>query len=48
VKAFMVSQDGGVFEKDLGQNTQTIAERTQAFDPDSSWERPQPAPMTKD
>jgi hypothetical protein len=40
VKAFMVSQDGEVFEKDLGQNTREIAEKIQAFDPDSSWKRP--------
>lgn len=40
VKAFMVSQYGEVFEKDLGQKTRAIAERIQAFDPDSSWKRP--------
>ncbi len=40
VKAFMVSHDGEVLEKDLGQNTRAIAERIQAFDPDSSWNKP--------
>jgi len=40
VKAFMVSHDNEVFEKNLGQNTRAIAERIQAFNPDSSWKRP--------
>jgi Protein of unknown function (DUF2950) len=40
VKAFMVSHDGEVFEKDLGENTRAIAEKIGAFDPDSSWKRP--------
>jgi hypothetical protein len=40
VKAFMVSHDGDVFEKDLGRNTRAIAERIQAFDPDASWKKP--------
>ena len=40
VKAFMVNQDGEVFEKDLGRNTRAIVERIQAFEPDSSWKRP--------
>lgn len=40
VKAFMVSHDGEVFEKDLGRNTRAIAERIRAFDPDSSWKKP--------
>jgi hypothetical protein len=40
VKSFMVSQDGEVFEKDLGRNTRTLAGRIQAFDPDASWKKP--------
>lgn len=37
VKTFMVSQDGDVFEKDLGPNTASIAQKIQSFDPDPSW-----------
>ena len=37
VKTFMVSQDGVVYEKDLGQNTLEIARRIDRFNPDSSW-----------
>ena len=39
VKTFMVSQDGEVFEKDLGANTRALARKIQAFDPDASWKR---------
>jgi hypothetical protein len=37
VKTFMVSQDGVVYEKDLGPNTLEIAQRIDRFNPDSSW-----------
>ena len=37
VKTFMVSQDGVVYEKDLGPNTLEIARRIDRFNPDSSW-----------
>jgi len=40
VKAFMVSREGEVFEKDLGKNTRAIARKMQAFDPDASWKTP--------
>jgi hypothetical protein len=39
VKTFMVSQDGEVFEKDLGPNTAGAARKIQSFDPDPSWKR---------
>ncbi len=39
VKTFMVSQDGEVFEKDLGPNTSAAARKIQSFDPDPSWKR---------
>jgi hypothetical protein len=32
-----VSQDGEVFEKDLGPNTRAAAQKIQSFDPDPSW-----------
>jgi len=37
VKTFMVSQDGVVYEKDLGPNTLEIARRIDRFNPDPSW-----------
>jgi hypothetical protein len=37
VKTFIVNQDGVVFEKDLGEDTDTVVEAIQSFDPDSSW-----------
>jgi len=37
VKILMVSQDGVVYEKDLGPNTLEIARRIDRFNPDSSW-----------
>lgn len=39
VKTFIVSQDGRVFQKDLGPSTAKIAESTTTFNPDHSWER---------
>ena len=40
IKTFLVSQDGEVFEKDLGANTRSIAQKIQSFDPDASWTKP--------
>jgi hypothetical protein len=37
VKTFMVSQDGVVYEKDLGPKTLQIAKGIDRFNPDSSW-----------
>ncbi|MEW5837553.1 MAG: DUF2950 domain-containing protein [Pseudomonadota bacterium] len=37
VMSFMVNQDGQVFEKALGENTQEIAKRMTRFNPDDSW-----------
>jgi hypothetical protein len=37
VMTFIVSQDGVVFQKDLGEETASAVEAIQAFDPDSSW-----------
>jgi hypothetical protein len=34
---FIVNQDGVVFQKDLGEDTATVVESIQKFDPDSSW-----------
>jgi hypothetical protein len=37
VKTFMVSQDGVVYEKDLGPNTLTVFQSIDRFNPDRSW-----------
>jgi hypothetical protein len=38
VKTFMVSNDGVVYQKDLGPNTLEIAKTIERFNPDKSWE----------
>jgi len=42
VKTFLVSEDGVVYEKDLGKKTETIAMSMREFNPDSSWQKPEP------
>jgi hypothetical protein len=37
VKTFLVSQDGIVYQKDLGPNTLEIARGVERFNPDKSW-----------
>jgi Protein of unknown function (DUF2950) len=37
VKTFMVSNDGVVYEKDLGPNTVELAQKIERFNPDKSW-----------
>jgi Protein of unknown function (DUF2950) len=37
VMSFLVSQDGDLFQKDLGPQTAQVAESVTAFDPDPSW-----------
>ena len=39
VMTFMVSYAGIVFEKDLGRDTDEIAEKMTSFDPNSSWKK---------
>ena len=38
VKTFMVSQDGVVYEKDLGEDTLNIFKQMELFNPDDSWD----------
>ena len=40
IMSFIVNQDGVVYEKNLGQNTATIASKMTTFNPDASWKRP--------
>ena len=37
VMTFLVNQDGVVYEKDLGPNTEKAVAKIRTFDPDSSW-----------
>ena len=37
VMTFIVNQDGVVFQKDLGEDTDKVIAEMTAFDPDSSW-----------
>ena len=39
IKTFIVSQDGVVYEKDLGKNTASRAQEMEKFDPDRSWSK---------
>jgi hypothetical protein len=43
VKTFIVSQDGVVYEKDLGPQTAEIAKSMELFNPDKTW-----APVLED
>jgi hypothetical protein len=40
VMTFIVSQDGIVYEKNLGPDTESLARRIEQFDPDASWHAP--------
>jgi hypothetical protein len=35
---FIVNQDGPVYQKDLGPNTDQIASAIVAYDPDATWQ----------
>jgi hypothetical protein len=37
IMTFVVNQDGAVYQKDLGEDTESQAAAMSAFDPDSSW-----------
>jgi hypothetical protein len=38
IMSFMVNQEGRVYQKDLGKDTDSIARKMTAYDPDSSWQ----------
>ena len=38
VKTFMVSQDGVLYEKDLGTDTVNAAQKIERFNPDRTWQ----------
>ena len=37
--SFIVNQDGVVYQKDLGRNTEKTAQAMKLFNPDSSWKK---------
>lgn len=39
IKSFIVNHDGETYEKDLGQNTKTVAEAIKAFNPGQGWKK---------
>jgi hypothetical protein len=41
VMTFIVNQDGVVYQKDLGKDTEKIASSMKKFDPDKTWEKAQ-------
>ena len=38
VMTFLVNQDGQIYQKDLGLNTEQIASEITMYDPDATWE----------
>jgi hypothetical protein len=41
IMTFIVNQDGVVYQKDVGKNTEKVAEAMASFDPDQTWKRVQ-------
>jgi len=39
IMTFIVNQEGVIYEKDLGENTETVAVAMTIFDPDDSWRK---------
>ena len=37
IMTFIVNQQGKVYQKDLGENTNEIAKNMKVYDPDPSW-----------
>jgi len=45
VMTFIVNQDGTVYQKDLGKNTEAFGKALQEYNPDSSWGKAEEQPM---
>jgi hypothetical protein len=45
VMTFIVNQDGTVYQKDLGKNTEALGKALQEYNPDSSWGKAEEQPM---
>jgi hypothetical protein len=41
VTSFLVNHDGVIYEKDLGQNTKTVAAAITTFNPGAGWKKPE-------
>ncbi|MGA8147573.1 MAG: DUF2950 domain-containing protein [Gallionellaceae bacterium] len=41
VTSFLVNYDGVIYEKDLGQNTKTVAAAIKTFNPGAGWKKPE-------
>jgi hypothetical protein len=39
IMTFMINQDGALLEKDLGDDSETVAGETDSFAPDQSWKK---------
>ena len=46
VMTFLVSEDGVVYEKDLGKKTESLGMSIREFNPDSSWQKSEPDQQT--
>ena len=44
IMTFMVNQEGSIYQKDLGEETRPLAEKTELFDPDPTWRRAEDEP----
>lgn len=44
VMAFIVNQEGVIYQKDLGKNTENIANGMKKFDPDKTWKKVEETP----
>ncbi len=41
VMTFIVGQDGVVYQKDLGKNTEAVAKSMKEYNPTASWQKPE-------
>jgi hypothetical protein len=42
---FIVNEDGVVYQKDLGKETDVLAKAMNEYDPDSSWQKAEEQPV---
>jgi hypothetical protein len=45
VMTFIVNQDGVVYQKDLGKETEALGKAMQQYNPDSSWSKAEEEPL---
>ena len=46
IMTFIVNQDGTVYQKNLGKNTATVAQKMDKFDPDKTWQKAEYPPQS--